>query len=39
MANQSGGELVYFHIFEMSVYKESKHLPNKWEISLIINLL
>ena len=39
MANQSGGELVYFYIFEMSVSKESKHLPNKWEIRLILNLL
>ena len=38
MAYQSGGELVYFFIFEMSVSRESKHLPNKWEISLILNL-
>ena len=38
MANQLGRELVYFYIFEMSVSKASKHLPNKWEISLILNL-
>ena len=38
MADQSDGELVYFYIFEMSVSKESKHLPNKRKISLILNL-
>ena len=38
MANQLGGELVLFLCFEMSVSKESKHLLNKWEISLILKL-